>query len=295
MHCQKSGLDIGTSASVRYQLWFGAGLFLNKLFGNFIIIVLFSISTGLDQHRFPALRQCKTLCVTIKYKYPNTMNFFKRLFGKLKNQVSKPTKEFSDEQWEKDYELKSRGLEDILGPMESIVGHAIIPFEVGGAVDMYYFPKHIKGTGFATMELLDPDGSGPLPNRLGTYELVAFTKHDYQAIEDAQTPFNLVERKICGFFTTIGFFSRQAVLNPNETCEVPNGDGEENTCLVFDLYSPNNKEFVIGDRKHHLLLCLRIFRSEMEFSRTNGSEELFKKLKNAGYYPYSDLDRQPIV
>ena len=61
MHCQKSGLDIGTSALVRYQLWFRAGLILNKLFGNFIIIFLLSISTGLDQHRFPALRQCKTL------------------------------------------------------------------------------------------------------------------------------------------------------------------------------------------------------------------------------------------
>jgi len=61
MHYQKSGLDIGTSASVRYQLWFGAGLFLNKHFGNFIIIFLLSIPTGRDQHRFPALRQCKTL------------------------------------------------------------------------------------------------------------------------------------------------------------------------------------------------------------------------------------------
>lgn len=40
MHCQKSGRDIETSAKVRCQLWFGAGLFLNKLFSNFIIIFL---------------------------------------------------------------------------------------------------------------------------------------------------------------------------------------------------------------------------------------------------------------
>ncbi|MCW3089488.1 MAG: hypothetical protein JWP81_557 [Ferruginibacter sp.] len=63
MHCQKSGRDIVTSASLRYQLWFGAGLFLNKVFGNFIIIILLSISTRLDQHLFPALRQCKTISV----------------------------------------------------------------------------------------------------------------------------------------------------------------------------------------------------------------------------------------
>lgn len=69
MHCQKSGLDKLISAVVRYQLWFEAGLFLNKLFGNFIIIFLFSISAGLDQHRFPALRQCKTLHTILKQHF----------------------------------------------------------------------------------------------------------------------------------------------------------------------------------------------------------------------------------
>ncbi len=220
------------------------------------------------------------------------MSFFKRLFGK----AEKPTpREFTAEEYELDYELKSKGLEGVLGKMHNIVGHAIIPFAIGGAVDMYYFPNHIKGTGFATMELLEPDGTGPLPNRLGTYELVAFTKIDYNNIEDPQASFNLIERKVCGFFTTIGFFSRQAVLNPNETSEVPNDEGQENTCLVFDLYHPNNNEFRIGERKHHLLLCLQVFRSEMEFSRANGSGELLKKLKEAGHYPYSDLDREPVV
>lgn len=97
------------------------------------------------------------------------------------------------------------------------------------------------------------------------------------------------------FLQKLVFFSKQAVLNPNETCEVPNGEGKENSCLVFDLYQPDNKEFKIGKRKHHLLLCLQVFRSEMEFARKNGSVELFKILKQAGYYPYSDLDRQPVA
>ena len=220
------------------------------------------------------------------------MSFFKKLFGK----AEKPApKEFSEQEYTRDYELKTTGLENVLGTMHDIVGHAIIPFAVGGAVDMYYFPRHIKGTGFATMELLEPDGTGPLPNRLGTYELVAFTRHDYNDGEETQLPFNLIERKMCGLFTAIGFFSRQAVLNPNETCEIPNREGEENTCLIFDLYEPDHKEFKIGDRKHHLLLCIQVFRSEMEFSRANGSKELFKKLKEAGHYPYSDLDRDPVV
>lgn len=220
------------------------------------------------------------------------MNFFKKIFGKSDKNLPK---EFTEQEYELDYEQKSRGLENILGKMHDLVGHAIISFAIGGNVDMYYFPNHIKGTGFATMELLEPDGTGPLPNRLGTYELVAFTKHNYNHSGGSQTSFNLIERKICSIFTTIGFYSRQAVINPNETCEVPNGDHEDNSCLIFDLYDPHNKRFMIGDRQHHLLLCLQIFRSEMNFARENGSEELFKKLKEAGHYPYSDLDRKPVA
>ncbi len=221
------------------------------------------------------------------------MGFFKKLFGGKKEEPI-PEQEFSQEQYDRDYEEKAKGLEDVLGKMHGLVGHAIIPFSVGGAVDMYYFPSHIPGTGFATMELLDPDGNGPRPNRLGTYELVAFTKEPYNESQETQTAFNLIERRICGFFTTIGNFSSGAVLNPNETCEVPR-EGEENRCLVFDNYQPGNKEFWVGDRKHHLLLCLEIFRSEMEFARENGSPELFKLLKQKGFYPYSDLDREKVA
>jgi len=223
------------------------------------------------------------------------LNFIKKIFTKSKSTKEQPASEFSDDEYDRDYMLKCQGLENVLGKMHDMVGHAIIPFAVGGAVDMYCFPNHIKGTGFATMELLEIDGSGPLPNRLGTYELVAFTKCNYDTGNDTRTAFDLIERRVCGIFTKIGFFSREAVLNPGETCELPNGDGEENTCLVFDLYQPAGKQFKIGDRAHHLLLCLQIFRSEMEFSMTNGSEALFSKLKEAGHYPYSDLDRQPIV
>jgi hypothetical protein len=220
------------------------------------------------------------------------MSFFKKLFGKGENPEPR---EFTEQEHELNYEQKKEALEHVLGPMHELVGHAIIPFEVGGAVDMYYFPHHIEGTGFATMELLDPDGKGPKPNRLGTYELLAFTKHAYNDSEDTQTPFNLAERKACGILTAIGSFSQQAKLNPGETCEIPNDEGEENTCLVFDLYQPGAETFKIGNRQHHLLLCLQVFRSEMEFARENGSDKLLKLLKDAGHYPYSDLDRQPVA
>ncbi len=219
------------------------------------------------------------------------MGFLKKLFGKKEAPIEK---EFTDEECNEDYELKSKGLENVLGKMHHLVGHAIIPFSIGGAVDMYYFTNHIKGTGFATMELLDPDGNGPKNNRLGTYELVAFTKYDFNENKDTPTPFNRIERKACGFLTAIGMYSSQAVLNPKETIEIPN-ENEENTCLVLDVYEPDGKKFKIGQREHHLLLCMQIFRSEMDYARQNGSDALFKLLKEKGIYPYSDLDRNPII
>jgi hypothetical protein len=222
------------------------------------------------------------------------MNFLKKLFNTGRKKDETVSKEFTQEQYEQDYELKKKGLENVLGEMADVVGHAIIPFAIGGAVDMYYFPNHLTGTGFATMELLDPDGNGPRPNVIGTYELVAFTKLPFDGNEDKQTSFNLIERRICGIFTSIGNYSFQAVLNPDETCEVP-AEGKENMCLIFDHYQPDRKEFRVGVRKHHLLLCLEIFRSELEYARKKGSAALLEKLKQAGYYPYSDLDREAIV
>ena len=220
--------------------------------------------------------------------------------------------EFSEEEYNRHHEAKQAALERILGPMHYLVGHASIPFQIGGAVDMYYFPNGISGTGFATMELIEPDGSGPKPNRIGTYELVAFTKltdekKAYDILprgeqrpdkpeEDkkAQTPFDRIQRRMCGILTTTGFYSYEAILNPGETCEVPGGDGEPNKCLIFDEYAPEGKPFEIDGKKHCLLLCLEVFRSEMEYAMEHGSGAVLQKLKEAGHYPYSDLDREPV-
>lgn len=220
------------------------------------------------------------------------MGFLKKIFGSEKEDNSSAKRAFSDEEFNTDYELKQKGLDDVLGQSNGIVGHAVIPFEVGGAVDMYYYDKHIAGTGFVTMELLNPAGIGPKTNRIGTYELVAFTKQDYNEndSDENQTSFNLIERRICYIFTMIGNYSFQAVLNPNETIEIPNNT-EDNYCLIFDKYA----DFKIGDRTHHLLLCLEVFRKEMDFAREYGTDLLIQILKEKGHYPYSDLDRKPVI
>jgi len=203
---------------------------------------------------------------------------------------------FTEEESMRYSRLKEAALERILGPMHEWVGHAVIPFQVGGAVDMYYFPDKVPGTGFATMELIEPDGSGPKPNRIGTYELLAFTRHRVPASAEKRSeddPFHRIERRICGIFTCIGNYSYEAVLNPGDTCEAPWKEGEPSSWLIFDAYGSEGA-FEIDGRKHCLLLCIEVFRSEMEYAMAKGSAAVIRKLKEAGHYPFSDLDREPV-
>jgi hypothetical protein len=196
-------------------------------------------------------------------------------------------------------ELKQKALEEALGPMYNLVGHAILAFEAGGSVDMYYFPDVLPGTAFVTQELISLDGTSPKPSRLGTYELIAFTRHPippHQAGEPMpEGPFNDIERRFCGIFTTLGRYAEEAVINPLETGEVPRGKGRDNAYLVLDEFKPPRRQFVIHGRRHGLLLCIEIHRTEMDFARANGVPSLLTRLKRAGHYPYSDLDRAAVA
>jgi hypothetical protein len=228
--------------------------------------------------------------------------FFRQKFFSAFQFVSNSSKvekkaEFTEEDFERDYELKKQGLELLLGSLHEIVGHALIPFQIGGNVDMYYFPNGIPGTGFATMELIEPDGSGPKANKIGTYELLTFTKHKMpsnETMSDKTLPFNQIERRMCIIMTTIGFYSKDAVLNPGDTCEVPLGDKEPNVCIVLDEYKKDGVHFEINGKRHCLLLCIEIFKSEMEYAMEHGSAVVIEELKKKGYYPYSDMDREPV-
>ena len=203
-----------------------------------------------------------------------------------------PRREFTPEDYEKHNELKQQWLKNLLGSMHDMVGHSIVPYAVGGAVDMYYFPQSEGGTAFATMELIEPDGTGPRPSRIGTYELVAFTRHSWSS--EPGDAFNTIERRFCGIFTTLGRYSTAATLNPNETCELPE-DNEPNRCFIFDHISKVGVEFQTASVRHGLLLCVEVHRSELDFARQAGSAALIERLRSAGHYPYSDLAREVVA
>ena len=153
------------------------------------------------------------------------------------------------------------------------------------------FPSAV-GTAFATMQLLRPDGSGPKPSQIGTYELVAFTRHVVSHPEPSAA-FQAIDNRIRGIFTTLGRYSEDAALNPYDTCEVP-ADGESGRCMIFDSYPFSGPALSVGKRRHGLLLCVEVHPAEMNYAQSFGTASLIQLLSQAGFYPFSDLDR-PVV
>lgn len=191
------------------------------------------------------------------------------------------------------YETKTDMMVAILGTEHNVVMHALIPYCVGGGLDLYYFPNGISGTAIATKELCEKPGEGSTNDVLDDYELVMFTRHviSLDDAKDQTTPFGAAHHSINAILSCIAPYSAQAKLNPKETCEFPE-DMEElgGRCLVFDAFKPLKEHNRFG-----LLLILEIYRSEMNFARENGGQQLIDKLSAAGYYPYSDLDRPPVA
>jgi hypothetical protein len=195
-------------------------------------------------------------------------------------------------QW---YGRKSALMEAILGKAHNTVMHAIIPYAVGGALDLYYYPNAIPGTAIATKELSELPAEGSSYQVYRSYELVMFTRHqlDLDAALDERTPFGQAHATINAILNCIAPFSAEATLNPNETCEFP-ADMPRigGRCLNFDGYPSYQED---EPPEFGLLAIIEVFRSEMDYAREHGGIELLKRLKDKQHYPYSDLDRNPVA
>ncbi len=212
------------------------------------------------------------------------MGFIKRLFGGKPQAPEPDLGAFFD--------AKCRMLERALGPMATIVGHAIVPLQIGGAVDLYYYPNALPGTAFATMEVVEPGGGGPILGPFGHYEFVAFTRLRFEQRDE--TAYQHVENRLWGILTAGTKYSRVAALGPRETVEIPGEHEGEGNYVVLDEYQTPD-DLALDGIRYRLLLVVEVFRSEMEFARQSGVPALWEKLDSAGYFPYSDLDRQPVV
>lgn len=63
-------------------------------------------------------------------------------------------------------------------------------------------------------------------------------------------------------------------------------------CLIFDAYNSPGSEQA---RCFGVLVIIELHGSEMDFARSAGGAPLIQRLKAAGHYPCSDLDRDPVA
>jgi hypothetical protein len=197
--------------------------------------------------------------------------------------------------WNEWHEHKSQLMEQMLGKEHDLVMHAIFPYAIGGGLDLYYFPNGIPGTAIATKELTELPNEGSSNRTFSCYELVMFTRHPLNLDEakNKETTFGKAHSNLNRVLNVVARYSAQANLNPNETCEFPpDMQGVGGKCLIFDSAGQHSDEFV---RCFGLLTVIEIFRSEMHFAMEHSGALLLEKLKAAGHYPYSDMDRKPVV
>ncbi len=193
------------------------------------------------------------------------------------------------------YDHKSALMEKTLGKEHDMVMHAIIPYAIGGGLDLYYYPHGIPGTAIATKELSEIPNEGSSNDVYRSYELVMFTRQPL-SLDDATndaTAFGRAHANINAILNCMAPYSADATLNPRETCEFP-AEMEQlgGKCLIFDGYACHSDELA---EDFGLLAIIEIFRSEMDFAREHGGAELIERLKERDVYPYSDLDRPPVV
>lgn len=237
--------------------------------------------------------------------------------------------DFTDAEAERGRRQVERILEEILGPAEPLVLHSIVPFCVGGALDLYYYANsRFGGTFFASQELTAPEFL-PSNRSFDALELAIATRLTVKPQPDAPP----AETKKPGFFkrlfgrdcakspeekkrddlhrvlTNLAFYvcSDGAEVNGYDTLEFPQDFEDERLagrCFVFDELpaaapvpvptSPDERSPLDGKR-FGVLLAIEVFRQEMNWAREQGTEKLVERLQAAGAYPFSDLDREPVV
>jgi hypothetical protein len=187
----------------------------------------------------------------------------------------------NDNEWQQWWDARVAAIEVVLGKCEDLVGHAVIPFqigcEMGGAADIVYFRHHLPGRVSVTCELIGCEGQ--VPNDLGNYELMICHRDDDEWGPD--------------LISKLAYYTLEAELKTGDTMDIgpATPDGSTIAALLFFDYA----RFEVRGKKAGLLLCIGITADELEACRKGRRAEVEQALKKAGVYPYTDLYRESVL
>lgn len=186
-----------------------------------------------------------------------------------------------EDEWGEWWDARVAAIETILGPSDEMVGHAPIPFhlgaDTGGAADIIYFKKHLKGVVSVTSELIGCDEQ--VQNDLGNYELIICHR------DDEPWGANVISR--------LAYYTLEAQLNPGETMDIASAVPDDSSIAAFLFCSYGT--FKVRGRKGGLLLCVGITADELKACRAGKREKVEKALKAAQVYPFTDLYRASVL
>jgi hypothetical protein len=179
---------------------------------------------------------------------------------------------------------RMKAMENVLGKADDVVGHAVIPFQMGskmgGAMDVVCFRKHLDGVVCVTSGLIGCDDQKR--NRLGNYELMICHRTDDRDTQEWGS----------GIISRLAYYTCDVQLNPGDTMDVGPGTPEASTIrgLLFCEYASFNLE----KHKAGLLLAVGITGTELNACRDGKREEVVTRLKASGVYPFTDLFRKSV-
>jgi hypothetical protein len=181
---------------------------------------------------------------------------------------------------------KEEALERVLGPMDRTVLHAVIPFAIGGGLDLYSFSKCLPGKVIATQELISRQRKDRAKkSSIGYYELVACLParkgSDEECIE-----------LVSSILNPIAMYAFEAVLESGETAEVPMEKGTQGVVLVE---YPSEGKFKVKGEMFGLMTVVPVLASELKFARKHGVGALMQKMLDADVWPYADVKRKAVV
>jgi len=203
---------------------------------------------------------------------------------------------------DKAYEIKDKYIKSVLGKEHRLVSHSVIPFVIGGRLDLYYYPDYCNGTAIATKELTNYKFKKPKNHTYDAYELVMVTRYklDLDSTGHKNPPENTFaydHKYISRILSTVAVYSKHAKLNPYETMEFPEDFDEivGGKCLILDALSEPFCNQETKNRKLGLMLLMEIHRDEMEYAIQHRGENLINKLKDKGVYPFTGIHRPSVL
>jgi len=178
-----------------------------------------------------------------------------------------------NDDWEEVWEARVAALSEALGGHMVDAFHAPNPFALGGQADVVAFDL-LGGRAYVTAELTGkPDG----------------VYADYELMICHRSPTTWGANLI----SQLAPYTQEARILAGETMDIDSATppGSAIRALVFDTY----RSFKMFGETYDIRLCIGITEDELRFTFQEGTGPLLAALKQAGVYPFTDLDRRSVV